>query len=201
MTKAEGSVFAQRIVVALAASLFIGSLLACPAEDNGNSNAATEAGDSTAATDVASGADAESGDPAACPNGNFGLGTDGQNNPLMDSWGSPCTQDSDCVPALGEGAICQKLAVVYELPGGYCSRPCTLPDNATRVVDNAPDCDPGGGIACIGLKGFFESCAPLCTDDMQCNREGYFCRQMPMIAEEGDAKACLMPDCCDGTCE
>ena len=173
--------------VALAHSLvfvLVASLVACPADD----------GDTGSPDDT--GAD----DGAMCPLEQTGLGTDGESNDLMQTWGAPCTSDEDCVALLGDGAICQDKAVIYELPGGYCSKPCSLPDADTRVVLDAMDCDPAGGVACIGQMGFFESCTLLCSDDAQCSRDGYYCRQMPMISSEGDPKACLMPDCCESTC-
>ncbi len=126
--------------------------------------------------------------------------TDGASNPVMETWGAPCTSDAECVALIGEGAVCQTMAVIYELPGGYCSKPCSLPDDATRVVMDDPQCDPAGGVACIGAKGYFESCAVICTDDMQCNRDGYTCQPMPMISQEGDPSFCLMPECCIDTC-
>lgn len=174
--------------VALAHTLtfvIVTTLVACPADD----------GDTGTPDDT--GADGAE----MCPDGDFGMGTDGQTNDVMQTWGSPCETNEDCVAVLGEGATCEDMAVIYELPGGYCTKPCSLPDANTRVVEDAMDCDPAGGVACIGQMGFFENCAVLCTDDAQCSRDGYFCRQMPMISAEGDPKACLMPDCCEGTCE
>jgi len=174
--------------VALAHTLtfvIVTTLVACPADD----------GDTGAADDTGS---ADGGE--MCPDGDFGMGTDGQTTDVMQTWGAPCETNDECVAILGEGAECKDMAVIYELPGGYCSKPCSLPDANTRVVEDAMDCDPAGGVACIGQMGFFENCAVLCTDDAQCSRDGYFCRQMPMISAEGDPKACLMPDCCEGSC-
>ncbi|MCH9680430.1 MAG: hypothetical protein K0V04_03265 [Deltaproteobacteria bacterium] len=122
-------------------------------------------------------------------------------DPLMNTWGAPCSTDADCVALIGEGAVCDTLAVVYELPGGYCTKPCTLPDADTRFVLDDPVCDPNGGIACIGVMGQFERCGPPCLGDMQCNRDGYVCRLMPLIGVEGDPRMCLMPDCCLDGCE
>ena len=127
--------------------------------------------------------------------------SDGASDPIMETWGAACSTDDDCVALLGEGAICAFEAVIYELPGGYCTKPCSLPDSQTRVVENDPACDPDGGVACIGQKPLFERCAILCTDDAQCNRDGYYCRQMPMISQPEDPPFCLMPDCCQDTCE
>ncbi len=126
--------------------------------------------------------------------------TDGMMNPIMDAWSSACTTDAECVERIGAGAVCLFEAVVYELPGGYCTKPCTLPDMATRVVMDDPACDPNGGVACVGQNPTFMNCAILCTDDQQCNRDGYTCRQMPLVSEATDPSLCLMPDCCQGTC-
>lgn len=137
-----------------------------------------------------------------CAAGAVGDTTDGASNPLMETWGARCSSNEHCVALLGDpAAICDTVAVVYELPGGYCTKPCTLPDIDTQFVPDAPDCDPGGGVACIGSKNVFERCALTCTDDMQCNRDGYICRQLPLIAQPDDPRMCLMPDCCQDTCE
>lgn len=127
--------------------------------------------------------------------------TDGTQTPIMDAWSSACTTDAECVERIGEGAVCLFEAVIYELPGGFCTKPCTLPDTATRVVLDDPACDPNGGVACVGQNPTFMNCAIICTDDAQCNRDGYVCRQMPLIAEATDPSICLMPDCCQETCE
>jgi hypothetical protein len=137
-----------------------------------------------------------------CAAGAVGDTTDGATDPLMGTWGARCSTHADCVALIGDpAAVCDTMAVIYELPGGYCTKPCTLPDLDTQFVLDAPDCDPDGGVACIGSKGTFERCGLVCTDDMQCNRDGYICRQMPLIAFPEDPRMCLMPDCCQDTCE
>lgn len=118
----------------------------------------------------------------------------------MQTWGASCQTDADCVGLLGPGAICMVDAILYELPAGYCSRPCALPDSGTTVVRDAPDCDPDGGVHCVGAQGFFERCVVDCTADAQCDRAGYYCRQMPLIAREEDPTICMMHDCCEGGC-
>lgn len=192
-------------LLALTASLLVVS--ACASDDDG-----TDGMDSAADADT--NADGGDGDSGADGSGDDGgddaseLGcaaetpnetTSGETNPLMDSWGAPCSTDADCVTLLGEGAVCDDAAVIYELPGGYCTKPCTLPDGETFVEDD-PTCDPNGGVACVGQAPLYQRCAPVCTDDAQCNRDGYYCRQMPMIAQPDDPKICLMPDCCQDTC-
>jgi len=127
--------------------------------------------------------------------------TDGMTSSVQETWGAACNTDADCVALVGEGAVCLVQAVVYELPHGYCTKPCVLPDMATRVVLDDPMCDPAGGVACTGVKRVFEYCGLLCSDDAQCTRDGYICRQMPQVAEVGDPTICLMPDCCQDTCE
>lgn len=126
--------------------------------------------------------------------------TDGMTNSVQQTWGAACNTDADCVALVGEGGVCLVQAVVFELPYGYCAKPCELPDMATRVVMDDPMCDPAGGVACTGQKDIFEYCGILCSDDAQCDRDGYICRQMPMIAQPEDPTLCLMPDCCLDTC-
>jgi hypothetical protein len=126
--------------------------------------------------------------------------TDGAPGDLQQTWGAACATNDDCVALLGEGAECLFLAVAYELPGGYCAKPCTLPGSETIVQDD-PNCDPGGGVDCIGSSSVgFSYCAAVCTDDSQCSRDGYTCRLMPQISAEGDDNFCLMPLCCLDEC-
>ena len=140
---------------------------------------------------------------AAGAAGAIGETTDGAMDPLMETWGAACQTDQDCIDLIGDPDVfCDTEAVVYELPGGYCTKLCTLPDMQTQSVLDAPDCDPAGGVACIGVKGTHERCGIVCTDDQQCNRDGYICRQLPLIALPEDPRMCLMPDCClDGCAE
>jgi hypothetical protein len=123
---------------------------------------------------------------------------------IMDTWGAPCDSNDQCVALLGEGAICDDQAVIFELPGGFCTKPCTVGDDPqdtdiTFELDDL-DCDPNGGIACVGANGIYSRCAPPCTGDEQCGREGYFCRQMPQIAAGADPTFCLMDECCENDC-
>lgn len=127
--------------------------------------------------------------------------TSGMSNPLMETWGAACQTHDDCIAIMGDpDAICDTTAVVYELPGGYCTKACTLPDGDTRAVLDDPQCDPAGGVACLGVMGTFERCAIPCTDDNQCNRAGYMCRQLPLVSLPEDPSFCLMPDCCQESC-
>ena len=167
-------------------------LLGCPSEDGENE----ESGSSDPAT----------GDPMTTADDSAALGcaadmverdtTDGATADVQQTWGAACATDEECVALIGEGAVCLFEAVIYELPLGYCSKPCTL--NGMPFVADDPNCDPAGGVDCIGNAGVgFQYCAAACTDDNQCSRDGYACRLMPMIAMEGDPTYCLMPDCCD----
>ncbi|HET6584365.1 MAG TPA: hypothetical protein VFG69_12975 [Nannocystaceae bacterium] len=122
---------------------------------------------------------------------------DGTMPGIMGTWGAACDVDADCVTLLGDGAICLKAAVIFELPLGYCSKPCDLPMGFSGSVPDDPTCDAEGGVACLGVDGMFEYCTVACTDNAQCERTGYYCRQMPVISAEGDPSYCLMPDCCD----
>jgi hypothetical protein len=188
----------------------VSALFACPAGDDGDD--ATEGADDVADDGTPTTAGDDGGTTPADSSGSGELPnecpfnddvepdtTDGQSNPLMNMWSSACTEDADCVALLGEGAYCEDTAVIYELPGGYCTKPCDVPTGMTVVLDD-PACDPAGGVNCVGVDGFFEACVPSCTDDAQCNRAGYYCRQMPMIANPDDPSFCLMPDCCEETC-
>jgi hypothetical protein len=181
------------------------SLLACTTDGDDSSASEPTAATNDPSADTTAGESSAGGDDAAalgCALPENPDTTDGNTTPLQDAWGSACTSDAECVARIGDGAVCLDLAVVYELPLGYCSKPCSLPDSDTRVVPDDPTCDPNGGIACVGLSGaLFEYCAPLCNDDAQCNRDGYVCRQMPVIAQPQDPSLCLMPDCCEGTCD
>jgi hypothetical protein len=127
-------------------------------------------------------------------------GTDGQTEPLMERWGAACQTNEECVELLGAGAICESAAVIYELPGGYCTKPCDLGGTGVTVVPDHPDCDAEGGVDCVGQRPLFELCARPCDDSAQCDRTGYYCRQMPALAQPGDPSYCLMPDCCENTC-
>ncbi len=166
----------------------------------------TSSADATAdatADDTASGSgNDDSSVELGCAAGAVGETTDGATDPLMMTWGAPCQTDADCVALIGDPeAICDQAAVVYELPGGYCTKACSLPDLETQFIHDAPDCDPNGGVTCVGSMGTFERCGLPCTDDAQCNRDGYICRQLPLIALPDDPRMCLMPDCCQDTCE
>jgi len=96
--------------------------------------------------------------------------------------------------------VCLGEAVIFELPGGYCSKLCTLPEDTNYSFDD-PQCDPTGGVDCIGQAPLFEVCAPQCKQESQCTRDGYICRTFPLISEEGDPTYCLMPDCCQDSCD
>ncbi len=125
---------------------------------------------------------------------------------LQMTWGSACQTDQECKDRLGDpDAVCDFSAVVYELPGGYCTKPCVVGDDPSNTqmsfeLDD-PECDPAGGVACVGANGIYTRCAIPCTDDSNCGREGYFCRQMPSIGGPNDPSFCLMDDCCEMNCD
>lgn len=119
--------------------------------------------------------------------------TTGEDQGLMSHYGAPCETDADCMKLLGAGGVCLKdILGVYALPGGYCSTDCDLPDQQTTYVLDAKDCTMMAD--CLGLMGYFEGCAHVCTDDSQCPREGYECRQMPQISNPDDPEFCLMTE-------
>lgn len=170
----------------------VGGLLgACPASDD-TDDGNDSANDSGSAADGGpSGGSADSAEDTATQGGG------GENL----TWGAPCTSDAECVALIGEGGFCQSMAVIYELPGGYCSKPCSLPDANTTVVQGDPACDPSGTVDCIGTQGFLEVCALPCTSTDECDgRELYQCQQMPMIAQPTDPMYCLMDTCCQDNC-
>lgn len=178
-------------------------LPACPSDDTEDTAAESGPNDDTTAGTSAD-TSAGTADESASADGSVMLGcaagvTAGSSpEPLMVTWGAACTSNEDCIDLIGDpAAVCDFTAVVYELPGGYCTKPCTLPDPDTRAVADDPNCSPDGGITCLGVMGTFERCAPPCTDSQQCNREGYECRQLPLVSMDGDPSFCLMPECCD----
>ncbi|MCX4247109.1 hypothetical protein [Paraliomyxa miuraensis] len=175
--------------------------LACPAAEEDDATATANDSGSNDATATADETAADDSAVLGCAANIEYDTTDGATESVMQTWGAACTTDQECKDLIGDpDAVCDFMAVVYELPGGYCSKPCVLPPGASSVVADAADCNPDGGVACIGVSGQFERCAIICTDDMQCSRPGYECRQMPLIAMAGDPSLCLMPECCQGSC-
>ena len=169
----------------LATSLFL-----APACDSSDS----EGADSDMSTTNGSG---ETEAPQEC--GTEWADKDDTTPSILDEWGAACMQDSDCSAILGEGGVCiNNILGVYDLPGGFCTKLCNLPDTMTTFVHNDPVCDPEGGVTCVGAKGLFEACIVSCETSDQCGREGYGCTTMPTIASEGDPSFCLMSttDCC-----
>jgi len=173
--------------------LWLAVLIGCTGNDgndsgNGNANGSEDTG--------ADGSTAQSSDSATTSEscGVGGMTSSGDNNSVMQTWGAACTTPDECVALLGTGVECLNMAVIYPLPGGYCSKKCELPNMTTTVVKNAPDCAAAGGVDCIGQMGIFSQCAVPCTDDQQCDREGYTCRRMPTICKEDDPTYCLMRD-------
>jgi hypothetical protein len=151
--------------------------------------------------DTAADTDAETSTSTtgAEPCGTEWVEKDGTTESVMSAWGAPCTQASDCTPLLGEGAECvSNILGVYDLPGGFCTKYCDLPDTSTTFIHDSPQCDPAGGVTCVGAKDLFSACIIPCQNDSQCGREGYACVTMPTLASEGDPTFCLMNkvDCC-----
>ncbi len=131
-------------------------------------------------------------DPSATDTGTESS-SGGDDMSLMKTYGAPCGTDADCQKLLGADGKCLKdILGVYSLPGGYCSIFCQLPDQQTTYITDAPDCTMMAD--CVGLMGYFEGCAHACTDDSQCPRDGYECRRMPQISNEGDPEFCLMTE-------
>ncbi|WP_434422888.1 hypothetical protein [Nannocystis pusilla] len=120
-------------------------------------------------------------------------GTTGEPDPgLMGEWGHACQSDDECSAILGDKGVClTNVLMLYALPGGYCTKECTLPAMTAYDPGN-PACAPDA--MCIGASGYFEACAVECTDDSDCPREGYECRLLPVIGQPGDPMFCLMTD-------
>lgn len=182
------------------AGLLAGLVAGCPGSDDADDETGMTMPTTMPTTSVEDDTGTNETEALECPFDAPMDTTDGASDPLMQTWGAPCSTDADCVALIGEGAECMDMAVIYELPGGFCSKPCSLPDTSTTFVNDDPACDPNGGVTCVGQRPLFEYCALPCTDDAQCNRDGYYCRTMPAISNPGDPTFCLMPDCCEGSC-
>ena len=116
-------------------------------------------------------------------------------NNVMEDFGAACQTDADCS---GNEYKCinNVLDGAYSLPGGYCTKDCTVADNANTYYEaNDPDC--GGGASCIGVNNLFTACAIPCQSNDDCWREGYECRFLPVVGMGDDPKFCLMPDKCN----
>jgi hypothetical protein len=183
------------------AGLLFGLVTGCPGPEDDDGVMSNPTQSSAAATTTEGTETAEDTAAGMCPYDVPGDTTDGASDPLMQTWGAPCSADAECVALIGEGAECLATAAgLYELPEGFCSKPCDLPDTMTTFVHDDPACDPNGGVTCVGQRPIFEYCAVPCSDDAQCNRDGYYCRRMPVISGPDDPTFCLMPDCCEGGC-
>lgn len=162
-----------------------------PGTDTGTSAASADdtTGEPTTATPT-SDPGTSTGEPDPTSGGST---TETVDEGLMGKYGHACATDDDCKAILGAGGICQKeILGVYDLPGGYCTTYCHLPDQQTTYMKPPNDCTMDSD--CVGLMGFFEACAYECTDNSQCPRDGYECRQMPQISNPGDPKYCLMTE-------
>lgn len=165
---------------------FVGALTVGCKESSGTTD------DTTASTENTSEGTDSTGLPEECPDGS--PSQDSGQGTLMEKWGAPCSSDADCKAIIDEDAVCvTNIVDAFEAPGGYCSKNCSLPDENTKYVENATDCN--GEATCLGVDGFFEACAVPCEDDSQCDRN-YICRTMPIVGEAGDPKFCLMVDAC-----
>lgn len=186
------------------ASLFLAAVVAggCgTVNKDTNTNGTVDASDTDTSNDTGSETDTSAGSESSesdsgdtdfpnCPDGSVAPGS-GEN--LMEKYGRPCEADSDC-DDLGEDAKCVKTILeVAHAPAGYCSRDCDLPDGNTKYDDASCGED---GLTCLGVMGFFEACAPPCTSDDQCHREGYECRLLPVVGAENEPTFCLMVDEC-----
>lgn len=159
----------------------------------GTTTTSTGAVDTTTTT----GETATTGEPATATSTSEATGTTGTTGEpdpgLMGEWGHACQSDDECSAILGDKGVClTDILMLYSLPGGYCTKECTLPDAMTFYEPGDPACAPDA--LCIGASGYFEACAVECTDDGDCPREGYECRLLPQIGQPGDPMFCLMTD-------
>ncbi len=117
----------------------------------------------------------------------------------VQGFGAPCETDADCTEiAGGAGSCVTEILGMFEVPNGICTiTDCTVPSDTFYVPDST-ECSDMGGIDCVGIVGNFTACLPTCSNNDQCNREGYGCRLMPLIGAENDPTYCLMDaqDCC-----
>ena len=165
----------------------------CGDDGNADTSEATSADSTTTAGEETG----ESGDGDACAS-DFVDKPNASATDVMTDFGAACSADADCSD-LGDGAKCQQDVLgVFELPGGFCTKSCELPDTDTTFLNDATDCDAGGGVSCVGAAGLFTACARPCTEDSECSREGYGCIRMPVISGPDDETFCLMNEatCC-----
>lgn len=164
------------------------SLLCLACGDNGDQNITL-----TMTMPETSSADPTSNNVATDDTGSDSSSSGGDDTSLMKTYGAPCATDADCQKLLGGTGKClTDILGVYALPDGYCSTPCSLPDQLTTYITDAKDCLMMTD--CVGLMGYFEGCAHACTDDSQCPRAGYECRRMPTISNPDDPEFCLMTE-------
>ncbi len=144
----------------------------------------SDASNTDATTDATTDANTDTGSSS---------GDSGGVEDLMKVHGHACASDADCKALLGADGVCQKdILGVYSLPDGYCTTYCQLPDQQTTYQLDSSSCTLGAD--CVGLMGYFEACAHVCTDNAGCPRDGYECRQMPQISNPDDPKFCLMTE-------
>ncbi len=198
----------MRQIFVLGLALVLPALGACgddgggSTSDSGSTSSSTSTTNATpgTSTDASSGGSTEGTSDASASSTvsptsdpTMGSTTNGGDEGVMGKFGHACASDADCVAVLGDGGVCLKdILMVYNLPGGYCSKICKLPDAMTAYVPDDPICGPG--VTCIGAMGYFEGCAVECADNSDCPRQGYECRIMPTIGMPGDPTFCLMTE-------
>jgi hypothetical protein len=95
-----------------------------------------------------------------------GGGTDGGGGGGDGDIGDGCMGDGDCMA----GMMCYTMVPGFgvALPGGYCTRPCTMP----------AECGGMGTCLTFGAMGF---CARTCSGPEDCRTdEGYSCTMLPV---------------------
>ena len=185
-----------RLLAALALAAAVTSV-ACDSDDE-DSGGDTAGGSDSAATETSAGT---AGGEACWEAADASVVRDPAQN-ILTTWGSACTSNADCIAVTGDpAAICDQVAAeIYSLPGGYCTKECDVEEGGPNTVGiteiGDPDCAADGSLNCVGLPGVYQRCLKPCDGDIQCGREGYVCRQLPLVGTPEEPKGCLMYDCC-----
>jgi hypothetical protein len=105
-----------------------------------------------------------------------------------------CVADAEC----GEGLRCFTERETG-LPGGYCNRECTSPDDCVREEPGVPPID---GFCQAADANGRRYCARVCANGQDCERNGYTCIQQnanTLNAVRVCIAVCTPTSCTDGT--
>jgi hypothetical protein len=107
----------------------------------------------------------------------------------------PCNADAECV----DGLTCNTEAMTG-FPGGQCNRTCTSDDDC--VLRPSDGSAPVDGWCRPSVNGSPRVCARVCANGIDCEREGYTCRQFnPGALNQVSAcvAVCTEASCVNGT--